>query len=51
MSRLALRLDGVRPSASMAVSQAPGALITQGVDAIDLGLGEPTSRLGPYHRR
>ena len=41
MSFLACRLGAVRPSASMAVSQAAKALIATGVDVIDLGLGEP----------
>lgn len=41
MNRVATRLSAVRPSASMAVSQAAKALAAQGVDVIDLGLGEP----------
>src|SRR5471032_2879252 len=41
MSFLASRLGAVRPSASMAASQAAKALMAKGVDIIDLGLGEP----------
>ncbi|MBM6583078.1 pyridoxal phosphate-dependent aminotransferase [Microvirga sp. BT689] len=41
MSYVASRLSAVRPSASMAVSQAAKALAAKGVDVIDLGLGEP----------
>ncbi len=41
MSRLANRLAAVKPSASMAVSQAAKDLAATGVDVIDLGLGEP----------
>jgi aspartate aminotransferase len=41
MSYIATRLSAVRPSASMAVSQAAKALAAKGVDVIDLGLGEP----------
>ena len=41
MSVLARRMGLVKPSPSMAVSQAAKALVTQGVDVIDLGLGEP----------
>lgn len=41
MSRVADRLAAVKPSASMAVSQAARELAATGVDVIDLGLGEP----------
>lgn len=41
MSYLASRLSVVKPSASMAVSQAAKSLRASGVDVIDLGLGEP----------
>ena len=41
MSYVADRLAVVKPSASMAVSMAAKALRAQGVDVIDLGLGEP----------
>lgn len=41
MSYVASRLSVVKPSASMAVSQAAKALRATGVDVIDLGLGEP----------
>ncbi|GGG14501.1 aminotransferase [Rhizobium wenxiniae] len=41
MTRIAGRLAAVKPSASMAVSQAAKDLATTGVDVIDLGLGEP----------
>jgi aspartate aminotransferase len=41
MSLLANRLANVKPSPSMAVSQAAKALSAGGVDVIDLGLGEP----------
>lgn len=41
MSYIASRLSAVKPSASMAASQAAKALRAQGVDVIDLGLGEP----------
>ncbi len=41
MSYVADRLAMVKPSASMAVSMAAKALRAQGVDVIDLGLGEP----------
>ncbi|KAF0172303.1 MAG: class I and II aminotransferase [Rhodobacteraceae bacterium] len=41
MSYVAKRLAVVKPSASMAVSMAAKALRAQGVDVIDLGLGEP----------
>lgn len=41
MSHIASRLSAVKPSASMAVSQAAKDLAATGVDVIDLGLGEP----------
>jgi aspartate aminotransferase len=41
MSHIASRLSAVKPSASMAVSQAAKELAASGVDVIDLGLGEP----------
>lgn len=41
MSHIANRLAAVKPSASMAVSQAAKDLAATGVDVIDLGLGEP----------
>lgn len=41
MSHIASRLSAVKPSASMAVSQAAKDLAAAGVDVIDLGLGEP----------
>lgn len=41
MSYLASHVSAVKPSASMAASQAAKALRAQGVDVIDLGLGEP----------
>ncbi|WP_312531514.1 pyridoxal phosphate-dependent aminotransferase [Paracoccus sp. (in: a-proteobacteria)] len=41
MSYVATRLAAVKPSASMAASQAAKALRATGVDVIDLGLGEP----------
>lgn len=41
MSYVSSRLSVVKPSASMAVSQAAKALRATGVDVIDLGLGEP----------
>ncbi|OBQ86027.1 pyridoxal phosphate-dependent aminotransferase [Mesorhizobium sp. WSM3873] len=41
MSYVASRLSAVKPSASMAASQAAKALRAKGVDVIDLGLGEP----------
>ncbi|MDR5903556.1 pyridoxal phosphate-dependent aminotransferase [Halomonas icarae] len=41
MSYIAKRLSAVKPSASMAVSQAAKDLAATGVDVIDLGLGEP----------
>lgn len=41
MNRIAQRLSAVKPSASMAASQAAKELAATGVDVIDLGLGEP----------
>ena len=41
MNFLANRMKLVKPSPSMVVSQAAKALIAQGVDVADLGLGEP----------
>ena len=41
MTYISSRLSAVRPSASMAVSQAAKALRARGIDVIDLGLGEP----------
>ena len=41
MSYVADRLSVVKPSASMAASQAAKALAATGIDVIDLGLGEP----------
>jgi len=41
MTRIAQRLAAVKPSASMAASQAARELAATGVDVIDLGLGEP----------
>lgn len=41
MTMLAQRMAQVKPSPSMAVSQAAKALAAQGVDVADLGLGEP----------
>lgn len=41
MSYVAGRLAAVKPSASMAASQAAKALRATGIDVIDLGLGEP----------
>jgi aspartate aminotransferase len=41
MSYISSRLSVVKPSASMAASQAAKALQAKGVDVIDLGLGEP----------
>lgn len=41
MNKIAKRLAIVKPSASMAVSQAAKELAATGVDVIDLGLGEP----------
>lgn len=41
MTYISSRLAAVKPSASMAVSQAAKALSAKGIDVIDLGLGEP----------
>ena len=48
MSYIADRLAAVKPSASMAVSMAAKALRAQGVDVIDLGLGEPDFPTPPH---
>ena len=48
MSYVADRLAAVKPSASMAVSMAAKALRAQGVDVIDLGLGEPDFPTPPH---
>ena len=41
MKHIASRLAAVRPSASMAASLAAKALMAEGVDVVDLSLGEP----------
>ena len=41
MTYISSRLSAIKPSASMAVSQAAKALRAKGIDVIDLGLGEP----------
>ena len=41
MNYVSSRLSVVKPSASMAASQAAKALAAKGIDVIDLGLGEP----------
>lgn len=48
MSYIASRLSAVKPSASMAASQAAKALRAKGVDVIDLGLGEPDFPTPPH---
>jgi aspartate aminotransferase len=48
MSYISSRLSAVKPSASMAVSQAAKALRAKGVDVIDLGLGEPDFPTPPH---
>ncbi len=48
MSYVAARLSAVKPSASMAASQAAKALRARGVDVIDLGLGEPDFATPPH---
>ncbi|MDO8983982.1 pyridoxal phosphate-dependent aminotransferase [Cypionkella sp.] len=48
MTYVADRLAAVKPSASMAVSMAAKALRAQGVDVIDLGLGEPDFPTPPH---
>lgn len=48
MSYISSRLSVVKPSASMAVSQAAKALRAKGVDVIDLGLGEPDFPTPPH---
>src|SRR5579884_2461317 len=48
MNHVASRLSAVRPSASMAVSQAAKALVAKGADIIDLSLGEPDFPTPPH---
>ncbi|ANQ24686.1 aspartate aminotransferase [Vibrio natriegens] len=48
MSFIANRLSVVKPSASMAVSQAAKKLKAQGIDVVDLGLGEPDFATPPH---
>lgn len=48
MNYLSSRLSAVKPSASMAASQAAKALQAKGVDAIDLSLGEPDFPTPPH---
>jgi len=48
VSYISSRLSAVKPSASMAVSQAAKALRAKGVDVIDLGLGEPDFPTPPH---
>ncbi|MFV0386163.1 pyridoxal phosphate-dependent aminotransferase [Paracoccus sp. (in: a-proteobacteria)] len=48
MNHIASRLAAVKPSASMAASQAARALAATGVDVIDLGLGEPDFPTPPH---
>ena len=48
MSYISSRLAFIKPSASMAVSQAAKALRARGVDVIDLGLGEPDFPTPPH---
>ncbi|MCK9552380.1 pyridoxal phosphate-dependent aminotransferase [Aquamicrobium sp.] len=48
MSYIASRLSVVKPSASMAASQAAKALRAKGIDVIDLGLGEPDFATPPH---
>jgi aspartate aminotransferase len=48
MTHLAQRMKLVKPSPSMAVSQAAKALVAQGVDVADLGLGEPDFDTPPH---
>lgn len=48
MSYISSRLSVVKPSASMAASQAAKALRIKGVDVIDLGLGEPDFPTPPH---
>lgn len=48
MNYIASRLSAVRPSASMAASQAAKALMAKGVDVIDLSLGEPDFPTPPH---
>ncbi len=48
MSYVSSRLAAVKPSASMAASQAAKALRAKGIDVIDLGLGEPDFPTPPH---
>jgi aspartate aminotransferase len=48
MKHIASRLAAVRSSASMAASLAAKALMAEGVDVVDLSLGEPDF-LTPAH--
>jgi aspartate aminotransferase len=48
MKHIASRLAAVRPSASMAASLAAKALMAEGVDVIDLSLGEPDFPTPPH---
>lgn len=48
MTYVATRLSAVKPSASMAASMAAKALRAQGIDVIDLGLGEPDFPTPPH---
>lgn len=48
MSYVSSRLAVVKPSASMAASQAAKALRAKGIDVIDLGLGEPDFPTPPH---
>ena len=48
MNYISSRLSVVKPSASMAASQAAKALRAKGVDVIDLGLGEPDFPTPPH---
>ena len=48
MKHIASRLAAVRPSASMAASLAAKALVAEGVDVVDLSLGEPDFPTPPH---
>ena len=48
MKHIAWRLAAVRPSASMAASLAAKALVAEGVDVVDLSLGEPDFPTPPH---
>ncbi len=48
MSYISARLSAVKPSASMAASQAAKVLRAKGIDVIDLGLGEPDFPTPPH---